>query len=107
MKSSNFDDLVSQSVAEAMSEILGTSTWKAINFFFDTKTAARKPEVFAALLDKMFGLTSKVLQRKIGEILFGKVGSTQQTSNNLDFRQMLRLAKARFPMPPLSGQLKS
>jgi len=107
MNSANFDDLVSQSVTEAMSEILGTNTWKAINFFFDTKTAARKPEAFAALLDKMFGLTSKVLQRKIGEILLGKVGSVQQTSNNLDFRQVLRLAKARFPMPPLSGQLKS
>ena len=107
MNSANFDDLVSQSVTEAMSEILGTNTWKAINFFFDTKTAARKPEAFVTLLDKMFGLTSKVLQRKMGEILLGKVGSVQQYSNNLDFRQILRLARARFPIPPLLGQLKS
>jgi hypothetical protein len=93
----SFDEVVSQSVSETMSKILGTDTWKAINFFFDMNTIAREPEQFAALLDKVFGYTSIVLQKKIGETLLGKVGAVQQTSSNFDFRQILRLAKAKFP----------
>jgi len=100
----SFDDLVSQSVTETMSKILGTDTWKAINFF-DMKTIAREPEQFAALLDKVFGLTSIVLQKKIGDALLSKVGAAQQTSSSLDFRQMLRLAKSKFPRQPLPEQL--
>ena len=105
MKATSFDDLVSQSVIETMSKILGNETWKSINFFFDMKTIVREPETFAALLDKVFGYTSIVLQKKIGETLLGKVGATQQTSNNFDFRQMLRLAKAKFPRQALPDQL--
>jgi hypothetical protein len=88
-----------------MSKILGSETWKAINFFFDMKTIAREPETFAALLDKVFGYTSVVLQKKIGETLLGKVGAVQQTSSNFDFRQILRLAKAKFPRQSLTDQL--
>ena len=105
MNATSFDDLVSQSVIETMSKILGTETWKAINFFFDMKTIAREPETFAALLDKVFGYTSVVLQKKIGETLLGKVGAVQQTSSNFDFRQILRLAKAKFPRQSLPDQL--
>ena len=105
MNGTSFDDLVSQSVIETMSKILGTETWKAINFFFDMKTIAREPETFAALLDKVFGYTSVVLQKKIGETLLGKVGAVQQTSSNFDFRQILRLAKAKFPRQSLPDQL--
>lgn len=101
----SFDDLVSQSVTETMSKILGTDTWKAINFFFDMKAIVREPEEFSALLTKVFGATSGVLQKKIGETLLGKVGAIQQTSNSLDFRQILRLAKAKFPRQPLPDQL--
>ena len=103
----SFDEVVSQSVSETMSKILGADTWKAINFFFDMKTIAREPEQFAALLDKVFGYTSIVLQKKIGETLLGKVGAVQQTSSNFDFRQILRLAKAKFPrqvIPEALGQ---
>jgi len=101
----SFDDLVSQSVTETMSKILGTDTWKAINFFFDMKTIAREPEVFATLLVKVFGSTSKVLEKKIGETVLGKVGAVQQVQGNLDFRQILRLAKTKFPRQPLPDQL--
>src|SRR5712692_7458353 len=106
MHSASFDDLVSQSVKETMSKILGADTWKAINFFFDTKTAAHEPEAFASLLDKMFGLTSKVLQKKIAESLLSKVGAAPRASDGFDFRQVLRLAKAKFPRPALREQLK-
>lgn len=102
----SFDDLVSQSVTETMSKILGTDTWKAINFFFDMKAIVREPEEFSALLTKIFGATSGVLQKKIGETLLGKVGAVQQqTSSSLDFRQILRLAKAKFPRQPLPDQI--
>jgi len=107
MRGASFDDLVSESVAETMSKILGPETWKAINFFFDTRTASRESEAFAKLLDKMFGLTSKVLRKKIAESLLGKVGAVQQTSSSLDFRQILRLAKAKFPRSVLPDQLKA
>jgi hypothetical protein len=106
MSALSFDDLVSQSVSETMSKILGATTWKSVNFFFDTKTAAREPEAFAALLDKVFGYTSKVLQKKIAEALLNKVGAVQP-SNTLDFRQILRLAKAKFPRTTIPGQLGS
>ncbi len=105
MNASSFDDLVSQSVIETMSKILGTETWKAINFFFDMKTIVREPETFAALLDKVFGYTSIVLQKKIGETLLSKVGATQQTSSTFDFRQILRLAKTKFPRQAIPDQL--
>ena len=101
----SFDELVSESVTETMSKILGGDTWKAINFFFDLKTIAREPEDFAALLAKVFGATSNVLQKKIGEAILGKVGAVQQTVGSLDFRQILRLAKAKFPRQPLPDQL--
>jgi hypothetical protein len=104
MSAASFDELVSQSVSETMAKILGETTWKSVNFFFDTKTAAREPEAFAALLDKVFGFTSKVLQKKIAETLLNKVGAVQP-SNTLDFRQILRLAKAKFPRTALPGQL--
>ncbi len=106
MSAVSFDDLVSQSVSETMSRILGAITWKSVNFFFDTKTAAREPEAFAALLDKVFGFTSKVIQKKIAEALLNKVGAIQP-SNTLDFRQILRLAKAKFPRTTVPGQLGS
>jgi len=106
MSVASFEDLVSQSVSETMSRVLGTTTWKSINFFFDTKTAAREPEAFAALLDKVFGFTSKVLQKKIAETLLNKVGAAQP-SNTLDFRQILRLARAKFPRTTIPGQLQS
>jgi len=93
----SFEELVSDSVTETMSKILGNDTWKSINFFFDMKTIARQPETFATLLDRVFGYTSKILQKKIGETLLAKVGAVQQPSNSLDFRQILRLAKAKFP----------
>ena len=105
MNATSFDDLVSQSVIETMSKILGTETWKAINFFFDMKSIVREPETFAALLDKVFGYTSIVLQKKIGETLLGKVGAVQQTSSNFDFRQVLRLAKTKFPRQAIPDQL--
>ena len=101
----SFDELVSQSVTETMSKILGSETWKAINFFFDMKTIVREPEDFAALLTKVFGATSNILQKKIGETILGKVGAVQQTSSSLDFRQILRLAKAKFPRNPLPDKL--
>jgi hypothetical protein len=101
----SFDEVVGQSVSETMSKILGADTWKAINFFFDMKTIAREPEEFAALLTKVFGSTSSVLEKKIGETILGKVGAVQQTSSSLDFRQILRLAKAKFPRQPLTDQL--
>ncbi len=106
MKAASFDDLVSQSVTETLSKILGADTWKAINFFFDTRTAAHEPEAFAAVLDKMFGLTSKVLQKKIAETLLDKVGAAPRASDSFNFRQLLRLAKARFPRPTLPEQPK-
>jgi hypothetical protein len=101
----SFDEVVGQSVSETLSKILGADTWKAINFFFDIKTIAREPEEFAALLTKVFGSTSNVLEKKIGETILGKVGAVQQTSSSLDFRQILRLAKAKFPRQPLPDQL--
>jgi hypothetical protein len=101
----SFDEVVGQSVSETMSKILGADTWKAINFFFDMKTIAREPEEFAALLTKVFGSTSTVLERKIGETILGKVGAVQQSSSTLDFRQILRVAKAKFPRQPLAEQL--
>jgi hypothetical protein len=106
MNTANFDDFVSQAVNETMSKILGVTTWKSINFFFDTKTAAHEPEAFAALLDKMFGFTSKVLQKKIAEALLNQVGAVQPSSS-LDFRQILRLARAKFPSSPVLSQMKA
>src|SRR2546428_6374528 len=102
----SFDDLVGQSVAETLSKILGTDTWKAINFFFDVNGIAREPETFAAVLDKFFGFTSNVLQRRIGGTLLARGGAVQQTLNSLKLRPILRLAKTKFSTQPLPEQLR-
>jgi len=86
VNSTSFDELVSQSVIETMSKILGSETWKAINFFFDVKTIVREPETFAALLDKVFGYTSIVLQKK------NRRDAPRQSRSNTAGIEQLRLS---------------
>lgn len=99
MTSSSFDDLVSSSVSESISRILGADTWRAINFYFDIGTVARDPERFTGVLDRMFGSTSKVLQKMISDTLLRKVGAGEPRSNAQGFLGILRLAKAKFSSP--------
>ena len=96
MTSSSFDDLVSVSVSESISKILGADTWRAINFYFDIGTVARDPEKFMGVLDRLFGSTSRVLQTMISETLLRKVGGAEPRSNSQDFMGILRIARAKF-----------
>jgi len=101
VRDASFDDLVNQSVVEGMSKILGENTWRAINFFFDTRMAASHPDTFTRLLDRMFGLTSKVLQKSIAESLFAKVGAVTQIPNSIDLGWVMKVARGKS-LNPLS-----
>jgi hypothetical protein len=79
-----------------MSKILGPNTWKAINFYFDTRVIAKQPDAFTKVLDRLFGSTSKVLQKAIVETLLQKLGASEDEASAQDFRGILRLARIRF-----------
>ncbi len=99
MTTSPFDALVARAVNESMSKILGPNTWKAVNFYFDTRIVAREPEKFTRVLDRLFGSTSKVLQKEIAETLFRKIGSPEPGVSQRDFRSILKIVRVRFAGP--------
>ena len=96
MRAASFDSVVSSVVSESMSKILGPNTWKAINFYFDTQAIAKAPDAFTKVLDRLFGSTSKVLQKAIVETLLQKLGAPQDQASAQDFRSILRMARIRF-----------
>jgi hypothetical protein len=96
---SPFDVLVGRAVGESMAKILGPNTWKAVNFYFDTRIVAREPEKFTKILDRLFGSTSKVLQKDMTERIFRKVGSSEPISSQQDLRSILKAAKIQFAGP--------
>ena len=79
-----------------MSRMLGGEVWKAISFYFDVKLVAREPQTFATVLDKLFGASSKVLQRVIGETLISKLGSQVDKRKEREFQDWIQIAKAKF-----------
>lgn len=85
MSQLSFDDLVHMSVQEAMSKLLGSEVWRAINFYFDVRAAAREPRSFEKLLNRLFGASSKVLQQVIGETLY-KEGGVPERANGRELQ---------------------
>ena len=96
MSQTNFDHIVRSSVQEAMSEMMGSEVWKAISFYFDVRTVAQDPGSFQKLLDKLFGLTSKVLQQSIGNTLLSKVGGESDDPKGKELKDWIQIAKAKF-----------
>ncbi len=77
-------------------EMLGSEVWRAVSFYFDVKLVSREPTVFARLLDKLFGASSKALQQRIGETLFSKLGGQEDRSSGREFQEWIQMAWARF-----------
>lgn len=96
MSQISFDDLVQTSVKEAMSRMLGQDVWKAISFYFDVKTITLEPKSFETLMNKLFGVSSKVLQQIIGETLLSKVGSSPERGKGREFQDWITMARAKF-----------
>jgi len=69
-----FENLVRISIYESIEATMGDDAWKAINFYFDTRSVARDPERFARLVDSLFGSNSSELQRRIVRTLLSKMG---------------------------------
>lgn len=93
----SFDTIVEASVKEAVTRTLGEEVCKAISFYFDPKQAATNPEAFCSILDKMFGSSSRVLQKLVAEILLKKVGSAiMGDKQGRSFYDWIQIAKAKF-----------
>ncbi len=99
MDQAPFDELVVASVRESMSKVLGGETWKTIELYFDLKLIARDPDKFTQLLDRIFGATSRVIQRVIVEAIMSRVGGPVERVKGKDFRDCIQMAKARFASP--------
>jgi hypothetical protein len=92
-----FDAVVEAAVKEAVTRTLGEDVWKAIGFYFDPKQAASNPEAFSSILDKMFGSSSRVLQKVVAETLLKKVGSAMIVDRQgRSFYDWIQIAKAKF-----------
>jgi hypothetical protein len=93
----SFDVVVEAAVKEAVTRTLGEDVWKAIGFYFDPKQAASNPEAFSSILDKMFGSSSRVLQKVVTETLLKKVGSAMVVDRQgRSFYDWIQIAKAKF-----------
>ena len=76
--------------------MLGPETWKAIKFYFDIPLLSNEPEVFASVLERLFGKTANVLEKAITETLFARVGATVEKREGYSFQALIRIAKAKF-----------
>ncbi len=93
----SFDAIVEASVKEAVTRTLGEEVCKAISFYFDPKQAASNPEAFTNILDKLFGSSSRVLQKLVAETLLKKVGSVMVVDKQgRSFYDWIQIAKAKF-----------
>ena len=96
LTNSSFEDLVHASFGESISNILGPQTWKAIRFYFDVRLMANEPEIFAGLVERLFGKSAKPLENVIIETLFGKMGTKIEKRDEVSFQALIRIAKAKF-----------
>ncbi len=95
-RASNFEELVQSSFNDSVSDMLGPQTWKAISFYFDTALLANEPEIFAGVLERLFGKTAKILENSIVETLFARVGANIEKRDGYSFQALIRMAKAKF-----------
>ena len=97
MATVSFEAFVEASVKEAVTRTLGEEVWKATTFYFDPKQAASNPEAFSSILDKMFGSSSRVLQKLVAETLLKKLGSAMVLDKQgRSFYDWIQIAKAKF-----------
>ena len=103
LASPTFEKLVESSVREAVTRTLGEQVWKAMEFYFDPRQAATNPDNFASILDKLFGSSSRVIQKIITEILMKKLGGSTSTvfgerkpQATRSFYEWIQIAKAKF-----------
>jgi hypothetical protein len=94
--SSGFEELVQSTFSDSVSNMLGKETWKAISFYFDIPLLANEPEIFASVLERLFGKTAKALEKAITETLFARVGATFEKREGYSFQALIRIAKAQF-----------
>ncbi len=91
-----FEKLFDTVVSEVISKMLGAEVWKALRFYFDTKTAARDLEAFTKLLDKVFGASSKTIERMVIKTLCTKMEISPDRMDKKEFAEVVSTAKARF-----------
>ncbi len=92
----NFEELVRSSFSETVSSVLGQETCKAVSFYFDISLLAKEPEIFAGLLERLFGRTAEVLEKMMSEKLIAKVGVKLERREGADFHTLIRIARAKF-----------
>ncbi len=76
--------------------MLGQETWRAISFYFDIPLLANEPEIFAGVMERLFGETAKVMEKMMAEKLISKVGVTLERQEGYSFHILVRIAKAKF-----------
>ncbi len=96
MALASFEEVVRVSMMETFSRLLGQEVWKAISFYFDTSTLSKDPELFVEVLERLFGGTSRVLEKVMGETLFAKMSINPEGREGYDFRSLLRIARSKF-----------
>jgi hypothetical protein len=93
---SSFESIVEGSVMEAITKILGNEVWKAISFYFDPKSLSKEPDALLGTLEKLFGRNAIVLEKVIAETVLVRVQVPEERRRGSDFRNLIRIAKAKF-----------
>ncbi len=91
-----FERLFDTVVSEVISKMLGAEVLKALRFYFDTSAAARDLEAFTKLLDKVFGASSKTIERMVIKTLCTKMEISPDRMDKKEFAEVVSTAKARF-----------
>ena len=93
----SFEKLLDTVTGEVISKMLGAEVWRALTFYFDTKSATRDPEAFARVLERIFGASSKTIGHMVVKTLFTKLGIPPDRMDKKEFAEGISIAKARFP----------
>ena len=91
-----FEELVHSCFSESVSNMLGPETCRAISFYFDIRLLANEPEIFAGVLERIFGASAKGLERMITDTLCARVGAKMEKREGYSFQSLIRIARAKF-----------
>lgn len=95
-RSENFYESVLNAIRKSLSEILGKSTATAVDFYVDPSIAIADIVRYTDLLKKFFGEGSKILEERIVQELYAKLGLEFQKKEGYRLSDYVLEAKNKY-----------
>ncbi len=89
-----FNQILLEAIAEALNSIFGLQTARSVNFYVDPRLVLKSPELYAKLLEKMFGEGAKIILARITGQVVKKFAF--EGERVISFEQAVRRAKLRY-----------